>query len=236
MVAKDALQKKVTLPPNSHKLRWISALGLERERRQETIAIGEVNIGPKYRDLSDYIVSIASALEFPSSSWDPQFLELSMSDSVPVKANSDRGKKKNYAIADAILTINPGKHSLDKPSQSHIVEDMEITANYFKRIVPFEFKSLSSGSYHAMLGILWHTLLDPFPWQGCGSEFCAYECGPRLGREPVAGDPLGFDAAISGVDLVISNWEGEARGTFQAMSDKDRKKYTAHGRDMLQQV
>ena len=232
MVAKDALQK-ATLPPNGHGVHWISASGLRREAQRVTEAIGEVNISPGYSNLFNYIVSIASVLEFPSSSWDPQFLELSMSDSVHTKAKSDRGKRNNYAIADAILTINPGKHDLDIPSQSQILEDMEITANYFKRIIPFEFKSLSSGSYQAMLGILWHTLSDHFPWQGCESTFCACKHGPKLGREPITGDPLGFDAVISGVDLIISHWNMAA---FQAMSDKDRKKYSTHGRYMLHQV
>lgn len=238
MVAKDAL-RKATLPPVGHGLGWISALELEKKARKATKAKahGEINVGTTYNNIMNYILCVASVLEFPSSSWDTQFLELSMSDSVHVTANSDTGKRKKYAIADAIVMINPDQHDLDLLSQSHIVEDMKITENYFKRIVPFEFKSLCSGSYQTMLGILGHTLSDRFPWEGCDTEdFCAYEHGPKLGRKPVTGDPLGFDAMISGVDLITSNWGGKARGTFQAMSTQDHSKYEAHGRYMLQQV
>ena len=236
MVAKDALQK-ATLPPSGHGAGWILASGLEKRTRNEMNikSSGEINVTTIYRNIFTYIVSIASVLEFPSSSWDKQFLELSIPDSAEVSADSDRGKRKKYAVPDSILTINPGQHNLDIPSQSHLLEDMEITANYFKRIIPFEFKSLSSGSYPTMLGILGHTLLDLFPWKGCGS-YCAYEHGPKLGRKPVTGDPLGFDADISGVDLIVSTWYGKTREAHQAMSDKAFEKHKAHGRDMLQQV
>lgn len=237
MVAKDAL-KKATLPPSGRGMGWTLASGLEKKVRKATqiISLGEVNVATSYYNLLTYILAIASVLEFPSSSWDTQFLELSISDSVHADANSDRGKRKSYAIPDAILSINPCRNDLDMLSQSHILNDVEITANYFKRIIPFEFKSLSSGSYQTMLGILGHSLLDPFPWQGCDSEYCAYEHGPKLGRKPITGDPLGFDAIISGVDPIISVWDGKSRGAFQAMSNKEFKKSTAHGRDILQQV
>ena len=237
MVAKDALHK-ATLPPSGHGPSWLPASEIERNVREDTKStyFGEDDVANAYKNLFTYIGSIASVLIFPSSSWHTQFLGLSsISDLVHFSTNSDRRKRNKYAIADAILTINADQHDLDLPSQSHIFEDMNITANYFKQILPVEFKSLSSGSYSAMLGILGHTLLDIFPWQGCGPD-CAYEHGPKLGREPVTGDSVGFDAVISGVDLSISTWDGTTREAFQAMSSKDHKKYKKHGSDMLQQV
>ena len=237
MVARDALQK-ATLPPSGHGLNWMAASEIERNARKDTKNKygGEPDVSKAYNNIFSYISSIASVLIFPSSSWHTQFLELSsISDLVHVSTKSDRRKRNKYAIADAILTINADQHDLDLPSQSHILEDMNITANYFKQILPVEFKSLSSGSYPAMLGILGHTLLDIFPWQGCGPN-CAYEHGPKLGREPVTGDSVGFDAVISGVDLSMSTWDGITREAFQAMSSKDHKKYKKHGSDVLQQV
>lgn len=238
MVAKDALQK-ATLPPSGHGLSWLPASEIERNVRKDTSGsgknCGEPDVAKAYQNLFTYIGHIASVLLFPSSSWNTQFLELSISDTVDVGTDSDRGKRNKYAIPDAILRINAHEHDLDIPSQSHILEDIDITANYFKRVVPFEFKSLSSGSYQTMLGILGHTLLDIFPWQGCGPD-CAYEHGPKLGRKPVTGDPLGFDAVISGVDLDISTWDGISREAFRAMSNKDHKIYKGYGTDILQQV
>lgn len=113
---------------------------------------------------------------------------------------------------------------------------MEITANYFQRIVPFEFKNLFSGSYNMMLGILGHTLLNVFRWQRCSSQYCSYEHGPKLGRKPVTGDPVGSDAAVSGIELAISDWRGANKEEFERMSDEDKKKFTTHGEDMIHQV
>ena len=237
MVAKDALQN-ATLPPSGHGLSWLPASEIERNVRKDTAGqyCGEPDVSKAYQNLFTYIGPIASALLFPSSSWNTQFLELSTtSDSAHCSTNSDRGKRNKYAVADAILTINADRHNLDIPSQSHILESMEITVNYFKRIVPLEFKSLFSGSYQTMLAILGHTLLDIFPWQGCGPD-CAYEHSPKLGRQPVTGDPLGFDAVISGVDLDICTWDGTTREAFQAMSCKEHKKHGGRGTDILQQV
>ena len=224
----DALQK-ATLPQSGHGVGWIlpSTLEYKAQMAAKTKSSGENKVTTTYHNIFAYMVCVASVLEFPSSSWDTQFLELSISDSDEDDAGSDRGKRKKYAVPDAILTINPDQHDLDIPSQSHILEDMEITAKYFKQIVPLECKSLSSGSYPTMLGILGHTLLDIFPWKGCGS-YCAYEHGPKLGRKPVTGDPLGFDADISGVDLIISTWHGKTREAHQAMSDKAREIGRAH--------
>ena len=237
MVAKDALQKAV-LPSGGHGLGWMSASQLERsvQKDTKTTSFGEPDVSKAYQNLFTYIGPIASVLLFPSSSWNTQFLDLSTSsDSAHCSTNSDRGKKNKYAVSDAILTINADQHNLDIPSQSRILEDMDITVNYFKRIVPFEFKSLSSGSYQTMLAILGHTLLDIFPWKGCGPD-CAYEHGPKLGRRPVSGDPLGFDAVIPGVDLDISTWDRTTREAFQAMSRKEHKKHEGRATDILQQV
>ena len=237
-VANVALEK-ATLPPSGHGLGWRSAAVLEQKNQEETkrIALAEVNVVSAYEhNIFKNIVAIASVLQFPSSSWDTQFLEMSISDSVHLSDDPGRGRKSNYANADAILRIDPDRHELGTLSDSRILEDMKITASYFKRIVPFEFKSLSSGSYRTMLGILGHTLMDVFPWQCCNSKYCAYEHGPKLGRKPITGDPLGFDAVISSVDLSISDWDGKSREKFEEMTDKESKKHAAHGRDMLQQV
>ena len=236
-VANAALEK-ATLPPCGHGSDWRSASGLKRKIQEETkrLALAEVNVVAAYKyNVFNNIDSIASVLQFPSSSWYTQFLDMPISDSVQ-KDDPGRGRKTNYANADAILRIDPDRHVLGMPSDSRILEDMKITANYFKRIVPFEFKSLSSGSYRTMLSILGHTLMDVFPWQCCNSKYCAYEHGPKLGRKPITGDPLGFDAVISSVDLSISDWDGKSREKFEEMTDKESKKHAAHGRDMLQQV
>lgn len=238
MVAKDALEK-ANLPPSGHGADWISASEVQGNVRiaSRNTSPVELNIVSAYNyNVFNNIVCIASVLQFPSSSWDIQFLDLQMSDSAHISAHSTQGKRNNYAMADAILRVDPGQHEPDLSPQAQVLEDMKIVANYFQRIVPFEFKNLYSGSYHAMLGILGHTLADVFPWEGCSTHYCAYEHSPNLGRKPITGDPLGFDAGISGVDLIISNWDGKTKEAFEAMTDKDNTKHKAHGRDMLQQV
>ncbi|KAF8344566.1 hypothetical protein F5887DRAFT_1203828 [Amanita rubescens] len=236
IAAKDALEN-ANLPPSGHGADWISASEVQGNIRgaSRNKSHAEPTVGAAYNhNVFNNIVCIASILQFPSSSWDVQFLDLQLSDSAHIDADSNQGKRNNYAIADAILRVDLDQHEPGLPSQ--ILEDMKITANYFKRIIPFEFKSLPSGSYHTMLGILGHTLMDVFPWEGCSSDYCAYEHGPKAGRKPITGDPLGFDAVVSGADLTISDWDGETREAFEGMNDKENAKHTAHGRDMLQQI
>ena len=240
MAAKNALEE-ATLPPSGHGSSCKLASAIESKIQEYALdnnrSLTEHNVVAAYRhNVFSNIASIASILQFPSSSWNTQFLEMPISDSAHLSADSGRGKRSNYAIADAILRIDPDKHDSAMSAHSRILEDMKITAKYFERIVPFEFKSLSSGSYHTMLGILGHTLQEIFPWQRCSSEYCAYEDGPKLGREPITGDPQGFDAMISAVNLIISDWDGKTKEAYDAMSNKDRTKYTGHGKDMLQQV
>lgn len=238
MTAKVALEK-AALPPSGHGSGWKLAEDIEAKIQEDAQHwfLNESNVVAAYKhNVFSNIASIASILQFPSSSWKTQFLEMPISDSAHLSADSGRGKRSNYANADAILRIDPSKHDSAMSTHSQILEDMKITAKYFERILPFEFKSLASGSYYTMLCILGHTLADVFPWEGCSSEYCAYEHGPKLGREPITGDPRGFDAIISAVNLIISDWDGKTKEAYDAMSDKDRKKCAAHGRDMIQQV
>lgn len=234
MVAKDSI-KNATWPSNASGSGWIVASDLRRRLRGPTINKGsrEIDVAAAYHNnVLSTIVPIVSVLEFPSSSWETQFLEVSMSDS-SITGDSGRGRQNNYALADSVLRINPDRHDGSIPPQSAVLEDMRTVASYFDRIIPFEFKSLSSGSYATMLGILGHTLEKDFPWQGC-SKFCAYEHGPKLGREPVTGDPVGLDAIFPGLNFRISDWAGKNRKEFQVL--KDGKQSTTHGRNMLQQV
>ena len=223
---------KATFPSSTRGSGWILASELERiikSTTKRTAATKELEVVTAYyKNVFDYIVPIVSVLEFPSPSWDTQFLDISISD-------SRRGQQNNYALPDSILRIIPDQHHELISPQSKILEDMKNVAKYFDRIIPFEFKSLSSGSYNTMLGILAHTLMPIFPWQGCSEPlYCAYEHGPKLGRGPVSGDPLGFDGVLQGFDLHVSDWEGENREALEAI--KDKKTSTKHGRDMLQQV
>ena len=229
MVAEESLAK-ATFPPSCHGSGWILAFDLkQRIGGTRTTAPGELEVVTAYhKNVFGYIVPLVSVLEFPSSSWDTQFLEISISD-------SRRGQQNNYALPDSVLWINPDRHHESISPQSKLLEDMEAVAKYFNKVIPFEFKSLSSGSYETMLGILGHTLKDNFPWEGCSEpQYCAYEHGPRLGREPVTGDPQGFDALLPGLDLHVSDWDGKNREALKSL--KDTKKSTKHGRDMLQQV
>ena len=238
MAAKVAL-KKAALPPSGQGSSWKLASDIELKIPEDALtrSLTEHNVVAAYKhNVFLNIASIASVLQFPSSSWDVQFLEMPISDSSHLSADSGRGKRSNYAIADAILRVDPDKYDPAMSTHSQILEEIQIAAKYFGRIVPFEFKSLSSGSYRTMLGILGHTLQEIFPWQRCSSEYCAYEDGPKLGREPITGDPRGFDATISAVNLIISDWDGKTKEAYDTMSDKDRTKYTGHGKDMLQQV
>ena len=239
VVAKDALEKAI-FPPSGRGADWVSVSEVQGNLRLAGSlrkSPAELNVVAAYNfNVFNNIVCIASVLQFPSSSWDVQFLNLQISDSAHISTDSSQGKRNNYAMADAILKIDLDQHEPGLSPQSQILEDMKITANYFQRIVPFEFKSLSSGTYHTMLCILGYTLADIFPWEGCSSEYCAYEHGPRLGRKPITGDPQGFDAMISAANLIVSDWDGKTKEAYDAMSDKDRTKYSVHGRDMLQQV
>ena len=240
MAAKVALEEAV-LPPSGPGSRLKLASVIEEKIQEAALfnhkPLTEHSFVSAYKhNVFSNIASVASVLQFPSFSWNTQFLEMPISDSAHLSADSSRGKRSNYANADAILRIDPGKHDPAMATHPQILEDMKITAKYFERIVPIEFKSLSSGSYHTMLGILGHTLLDAFPWQRCPSEYCAYEDGPKLGRKPVTGDPRGFDAITSASNLIISDWNGKTKEAYEAISDKDRTKYKAHGGAMLQQV
>ena len=233
MVAKDSL-KKATFPSSARGSGWILASDLERriDAATKIMTSGESDVVTAYhKNVFHYIVPIVSVLEFPSSSWDTQFLEVTIS-------HSRRGSQQNnYAVPDSVLKVNPGRHHESTMSHSGILEDMKIIAKYFDQIIlPFEFKSLSSGSYDTMLGILWHTTSEgDFPWEGCSEpQYCAYEHGPRLGRKPVTGDPVGFDAVLPGLNFHISEWDGENRRTLNAIKDKAKSK--RHARDMLQQV
>ena len=230
MVAKDSL-KKATFPPNARGSGWILAADLKMRVRATTgeTTSGELEVVAAYhKNVFDYIVPIVSVLQFPSTSWDTQFLNISVS-------SSRKGQRNNYALPDSVLSIIPDRHHESILPQSEILEDMKTVAKYFDPIVPFEFKSLPSGSYNTMLGILSHTLMDAFPWEGCSEPvYCPYEHGPRLGRKPVTGDPRGFDALLPGFNLHVSDWDGKNREALQLL--KDKKKSTKHGRDMLQQV
>ena len=231
MVAKDSL-KKATFPPNARGSGWILAEDLEVKIRSEpgaTTNNEQEVVKAYYRNVFDHIVPIVSVLEFPSTSWDAQFLDVSVSGS------SRRGQRNNYALPDSVLRIITDRYHESILSHPEILEDMKTIAKYFDPIVPFEFKSLPSGSYNTMLGILGYTLMDAFPWEGCSErQYCAYEHGPKLGRKPVTGDPRGFDALLPGLDLHVSDWDGKNREAFKSL--KDKKKSTRHGRDMLQQV
>ncbi|KAF8627306.1 hypothetical protein AX15_004438 [Amanita polypyramis BW_CC] len=135
----------------------------------------------------------------------------------------DPGQKYRYALADSVLIVNP-----------HGCTNNHNNLTHFSCIIPFEFKSLFNGSYETMLGILGHTLQESFPWQECPSQYCAYEHGPELGRKLVTGNPLGFDASESDIELTASTWGGKNLRAFEAMRAK--AKHIKNGRYVILQV
>ncbi|KAF8334391.1 hypothetical protein F5887DRAFT_892809, partial [Amanita rubescens] len=236
MTAKVALEK-AALPP-AHGSGWKLAEDIEAKIQEDAQHRfhNEPSVVAAYKhNVFSNIASIASILQFPSSSWKTQFLEMPTSDSAHLNADSGRGKRSNYANADSILRIDLSKHD---SAHSQILEDMKITAKYFERIIPFECKSLPSGSYHTMLCILGHTLADVFPWKGCVSEYCAYEHGPRLGREPITGDPRGFDAIASALWAEMVKCDATYAvlhaGNYELLFFRDRQNQTLYISDVVE--
>src|SRR6266550_7089261 len=85
MVAKDSL-KKATFPPSARGSGWVLAADLEMKMRAAAAtgaaATGELEVVTAYhKTVFNYILPIVSVLEFPSTSWETQFLNISISSS-----------------------------------------------------------------------------------------------------------------------------------------------------------